>query len=283
MTRFRIAGGVNNSRVYLSVNQYQRSAAAFCSTWIWQEWQPDHPFFDAIHDGLLGQRPQLTRVDTRQLCDDLTAVARADHRLWLHRLLDAPLTTMVDVPSLDGQIWVDGLNVVRRAPPPDEASPVRGGVAPLIIRRLIRLDGAEVRCEEAAPVAVWPAREPAAVALVAYGADRIVLRAEGSGEQAEMDRLGQWRLTDARPCTMTIVITDGRYPVAPGSLHRMRWVTWFGKAIPTQPAEVGVGRGDDTITAGPDGRLVLHPTEPGQLITLTPVSPPPPAPAAATE
>ena len=261
----------------IAVNPFGAGIAIYCGNFLWQAWKPDDLLFDAVHDGVLRQRPTISEVSRLQLCDETLQIARGgDDRLWLHRVGDTPAQLQLDLPTLDGRLYVPGFNFLRRPLARDEASPVRIQPAPFINRRIVDLDGGALKVEAPAPLVLWPQGDGAAADITEYSAETIRMRLFGTGDQARMDVNGRWVVLDPAPCQATLAIADGVYPVKPGSLHRAEW--WLAPK-PSVAGDLRVGRGKryQTLTAGPDGRLVIHETFTDELLRLTPVSGPAPA------
>ncbi len=266
----------------ISVHPYGQGVAAFVSTFIWQEWFPDDALFDQVHDGMMGQRPQLTEVAARRLCDERSYLARHERWLWLHRLDNQPAIAQVDLPSLDGELYVGGLNAVRRPLQRGRAAPVQLGTAPLVNRRVVRLAGGELRLEETVPVALWPQHEQASADVIHYTPSRVEVQLFGAGDEAEVDHFGRWIVLAPRPEQVVLTIRDGGYPIAAGSQHRVEWWTATVGASGTLGSRAGLVHSESTMTAGADQRLVIRETVRAARLAVTPattpVAPAPPAP-----
>ncbi|NUQ00754.1 MAG: hypothetical protein HUU35_12960 [Armatimonadetes bacterium] len=157
---------------------------------------------------------------------------------------------------------------------------MRAGAAPLINRYLTSLAGGSLRLEAPLPLELWPATD-ASVEVLDYQAERIELQVFGSGVAAELDHRGRWRVPRPQATALTLAVRDGVYRVQPGSLHRLElWRRYATPAAEPYP-EAGIGRTVETLTAGPDGRLVMRHTIDEERLVLTPVAPGPAAAGAA--
>ncbi len=122
---------------------------------------------------------------------------------------------------------------------------------------------------------LWPQGDGAAIDVLQYSPGEIRLRVFGEGERAVLDPNLRWEIDAARPAPASLVIEDGDYPVAPGSLHRIEW-SLLPPEGEAQVARVGRLKRFDTLTAGADGRLVIQATFTDELIRLRPVGGPAP-------
>jgi len=258
----------------LAVNPYGAGLGVFCGNFLWQAWKPGELLFDAVHDGILRQRAALSEVSRLALCDpNLQVVRGMDDRLWLHRVNDRPAQVQLEMPSLDGRIYVPGFTAFRRPLPKDAGSPVRAQFAPFMARRIVDLAGGSLQVEAPAPIVLWAQGDGVAVDVSEYSADRIYLRVFGTGEQARLDLNNRWEVLDPQPCEATLAIEDGLYEVKPGSLHRAEW--WIGPhQVLTEGPRVGRVKRYETLTAGPDGRLTIRRRFADELLRLSPVAAP---------
>lgn len=257
----------------LAVNPYGAGLGVYCGNLLWQAWRPGEMLFDAVHDGLLRQRPQVSEVSRPGLNDPRLQVARGvDDRLWLHRVEDSPAALQLELPTLDGRVYVPGFTALRRPLAKDAASPVRVQTAPLIARWFTTLEPGSLTLAGPSPIALWPQGDGAAIDVAEYTAERIYLRVFGLGEQAQLDLQGRWEVLEPQPAEATLVIEDGLYPVGPGSLHRAEW--WIAPETSLEDQRSGRIKKYETLTAGADGRLVLRKHFTDELLRLTPVASP---------
>ncbi len=272
-------GAVRPATAGLTVHPYGYGSAAFCGTFIYQAWRPDEPTFDLVHDGLLGQRPTITRA-TGGLCEDETYVARGGETLWIQRLAPTPTTLQLDLPSLEGQAYPGGLNVLRRPVPKDPASPVQAGTTPLVNRLITTLEPNELRVTEPLPVSLWPSRDTAGLAIGGYTRHRLELHVYGSSEHAQRQSGGRWAMAEPQPVEAVLIIADGEYPVPPGSRHLAEW--WQPTTTESEAFGMGAGsvRHRNVLTAGPEGRIVVRDTFVSTHLTLVPERGQPAAPGA---
>lgn len=252
----------------LSEQRYGRGTACFGSTWLCGEWGPGDRLFDEFAGGLLGQRPKLTLVSSRGLTPTSFAASRDGDRLCLGRTGDAE-TAVVDLPVTAPHVYAGGLNVVRRAPTVDPHAPVVAAAEPLILRRIVDLAAGEFRYDRPLPLQCWPEARSAAVEVLRYGPDELELVVYGQADEALRDTNGHWYLPRPAEVPVTLVVADGRYPVQPGSLHRLA----IREAMRDLPEAVmsGTAIKRDTLTADAQGRLVFRHSIDRCRITLSPV------------
>lgn len=258
-----------------SEHRYGSGIACFASPWLWAEWTADEPLFESVHDGLLGRRPQLAQlVVGPALVPHGWFVARQEERLWVHHLTDDDPTLMVDLPTSQPRLYPGGLNAIRRAPPLDPNSPIQATAEPLINCRVVTVEGGELRVETTLPISLWPLADSCAAEVSAYGPEKIEVILYGQGDPPTRSERGRWTIPAAREAPLMLTIENGSYPVAPGSLHRVAFFRHTGVASPDPTVGGGhrVGVEYDTLTADPDGRIVIRGQFDWCRLTLTPVA-----------
>ena len=254
-----------------------RGLALYASSPLWAALDRDDPLFDALHEGLLARRsPIETIIDVAP--GQATWAARGEGRVWLDRVLPQAGLVAVDLPDLEGRVYANGLNVIRRAQRAGQA-----GAEPLINRLVTTLEAGEMRCEQVLPMMLWPLGPSAAAQVTDYGPKGVEIWLYGSGSEVTAD---QPVFGIATPQLVEFVLTlrGGDYPIEPGSLHRVEMRSDRMAATAPAPRLPGGGASSGaagmgatgteyrTVNADPDGRLVLQGTVQAARIRIKPAS-----------
>ncbi|MBI5830882.1 MAG: hypothetical protein HZB16_01050 [Armatimonadetes bacterium] len=237
--------------------------ALFASGPLWNGFGPDDPLFEALHEGLLSRRSSIeTVLDVAP--GQATWAARGEGRVWLDRTAPSPGLVAVDLPDMDGLVYTNGLNIIRRA-----RRDGKPGAEPLINRLVTGLAAGEMRCESALPMTLWPLDTAAGAQVTAYGPNGIEVWLFGAGAGVATDG-PMLAVADPREVELMLTVHGGAYPIEPGSLHRIELQQEFvtpRQQAPGQPfggASRGVAGSRShntqyrTLNADPDGRLVIR-------------------------
>ncbi|MDH7568538.1 MAG: beta-galactosidase, partial [Armatimonadota bacterium] len=198
----------SNKRVFAGVlvRQLGKGWVVFASMKLWQHWQPADPLFTLFHGDLLSRGPAIALPAEPLFSGDVQAAAfdrgvailNAGNRA---RLIKARVT--------GDDLYAGGVLNVCRAGNTEGVQVVAG------------LSGGKLGLYEKVPVRCVIPRGEITVAVESYTAEAIKMSVSGGRAEIRQTDEGKAVMSPSSPTAARLVIRDGRYPLRPGTLHRL--------------------------------------------------------------
>ncbi|MBI3947304.1 MAG: beta-galactosidase [Armatimonadetes bacterium] len=228
----------------LLVRSLGKGWTVFSSMKLWQRWSPSDPLYQAFHRDLLARSPVVALRDAPLLGGDVQ-VAAFEGGLAAHHTGTRSALVAMDVPGED----------LYAGPCLNEC---RGALAGSTVVHAGLKPGA-LGLYERVPIRCLLPRGTVTVAVECYGPEGVKLALCGGKPRLSLSAEGRAVMEGSSPQSARLVIGDGRYPVRPDSLHRVR----------VKDLETGRAQ-EHTVRVGANGRIELDKEFGSDVITVTP-------------
>ncbi len=228
------------------VHPLGKGAIVYATVRLWQRWRASDPLFLLFHRDLMSREPALMLRGVPFQGGDVQAAA-FEQGLTARNLGALAQLVTLDVP---GEMLHAGrcLNLCREATA--EGLRIQAGLSP----------GA-LGLYERTPIRCSIERGSATVAVEQYGPEGILIAICGGAPAVTLNDAGSALMKPGAPQEARLSIADGRYPVRPGSVHRVR----------SSNLDSGVVR-ENLVRVGPDARIDLAGSFFADMITITPAA-----------
>ena len=227
----------------------------YASMKLWHRWPPTDPLYGAFHHELLSRQPAVTLKAAPLLAGDVQVAAF--ERAWLCatagiKAADAEL----EVPA--GSLYAGPcLNICR----PDAKDEI------LTLRAVLATGS--LGLYERTPIRCLTPRGNMTIAVEEYGPQGLRIAVCGGRPSIRFDQRGAVSMAPTLPQQARIVISDGRYPIRPGTRHLLRAKDLASGSVTQYQVVVGT-----------DAKIELEKEFYSDSITLTPLAPAKERPAA---
>jgi len=236
------------------VRQYGDGAAILATMRLWSNWLPVHRLYQEFHGDLLGRGAQMELVDEPALFPMQVNVVGTRRGCMLHNRTNVDWMGHVVDYAASGRLTRGA--ACRLSAAWRTANGQRSDEAELTV--LLKRN--QVRSLERVPIQVEPYEGEVTGLVRRYGPGKVVFELHGPGA-VPARKEGQIVLRYGDPVSVRITLTDGQYPVAPGSLHRL-----------TSTFVSGRDKREEILQADARGRLRFEGTYRNHIITIEPVA-----------
>jgi hypothetical protein len=227
----------------------------YASMKLWHRWPPTDPLYGAFHHELLSRQPAVTLKAAPLLAGDVQ-VAAFERGLAVRNSGIKAADAELEVPA--GSLYAGPCLNICRPDAKDEMLTLRAGLAP-----------GSLGLYERTPIRCLTPRGNMTIAVEEYGPQGLRIAVCGGRPSIRFDQRGAVSMAPTLPQQARIVISDGRYPIRPGTRHLLRAKDLASGSVTQYQVVVGT-----------DAKIELEKEFYSDSITLTPLAPAKERPAA---
>lgn len=236
------------------VRRYGDGAAILATMRLWSNWLPVHRLYQEFHGDLLARGARVELVDEPGLFPTQVSVVGTRRGCMLRNRANIDWMGRVVDHAAAGRLTCGA--ACRLSAAWRTVNGQRSDETELTVL----LKRQQVRSLERVPIQVEPYEAEVTALVRQYGPDKVAFELHGPGT-APARKEGQICLRYGDPVSVRVTLTDGRYPVAPGSLHRL-----------TSAFVSGRDKREQILQADARGRLRFEGTYGNHVITIEPAA-----------
>lgn len=181
---------------------------------LWADWPLTDEFSEALHYDLFVRRARYELIQKPLLCQEMQ-MAVTPRGVVLHNTMRQGAMAEVGVFGTGQQVYHGAINRV--------VPTVSGSQGSVML--VAWVPGQDMLAVRRTPLVVQPHSDEALVEVERYDSEGVVVRLNGPGARILQRGLRGLEISNARTGRMRVVLGNGEYAVAPGSVHRVTKTT----------------------------------------------------------